>query len=270
MATIKQIEANRRNSRLSTGPSEAGRAVSRMNALKTGIDAQSQIIPGEDPEALARLAGQYYDRFLPQGPEEAALIDTAIASDWLLRRLRKTEAEIWDRSITDKLENEQKWNKKPERHRLAVAYQGDSKLLERLQRRITAAERSLRASLETLARLRKVGPALLAASSEVGQAAEGPSRISPGSQPVAPVVSAKVAPVVSAKVAPVVSAKVAPVVFATGDVLLSPTLSPATHSKQSSNGFVPKNLPDPSEPSLETPLAPAPDLPPGPDCPSGS
>ena len=251
MATIKQIEANRRNSRLSTGPSEAGRAVSRMNALKTGIDAQSQIIPGEDPEALARLAGQYYDRFLPQGPEEAALIDTAIASDWLLRRLRKTEAEIWDRSITDKLENEQKWNKKPERHRLAVAYQGDSKLLERLQRRITAAERSLRASLETLARLRKVGPALLAASSEVGQAAEGPSRISPGSQPVAPVL-------------------VAPVVFATGDVLLSPTISPATHSNQSSNGFVPKNLPDPSEPSLETPLAPAPDLPPGPDCPSGS
>ena len=185
MSTLKQIEANRRNSQLSTGPtSQAGKAVSRMNRLDTGIDAQSQIIPGEDPEALVRLTGQYYERFLPQGPEEAALIDTAIASDWLLRRLRKTKAEIWDRSITDKLENEQKWNKKPERYRLAEAYQRDSKLLERLQRRLSAAERSLRASLETFARLRKqitsepVGPAIL---SEVG-----PAILSPANVPVSP------------------------------------------------------------------------------------
>ena len=161
MATLKQIQANRRNSKLSTGPaSPEGKAAIRMNALQTGIDAQSQIITGEDPEALERLTARYYDRFQPQGPEEVALIDTAISSDWLLRRLRKTEAEIWDRPMTGRLENEQKWNKNPEPYRLAAAYQSDSKLLERLQRRISAAERSLRASLETLARLRKVGQAL--------------------------------------------------------------------------------------------------------------
>jgi len=146
MATFKQIEANRRNSQLSTGPtSSAGKAVCRMNALKTGIDAQSQIITGEDPEALERLTTQYYDRYEPQGPEEIALIDDAISSDWLLRRLRKTGAQIWDRSSTEHAANLFKWGQKAEKYPLAAAFLDQQKAFERLQRRISAAERSLRA-----------------------------------------------------------------------------------------------------------------------------
>ena len=50
MATIQQIEANRLNAQKSTGPrSVEGKAVSCFNATKTGIDAKSQIIRGEDP-----------------------------------------------------------------------------------------------------------------------------------------------------------------------------------------------------------------------------
>ena len=95
-----------------------------MNALKTGIDAQSQIITGEDPEALARLTTQYYDRYEPQGPEEIALIDDAVSSDWLLRRLRKTEAQIWDRSSTEHAANLFKWGLKAEKYPLAAAFPG--------------------------------------------------------------------------------------------------------------------------------------------------
>jgi hypothetical protein len=161
MATRKQIQANRRNSKLSTGPtSPEGKAAICMNALKTGIDAQSQIVTGEDPEALERLTSRYYDRFQPKGPEEAALIDDAIASDWLLRRLRKTEAQIWDRSITETAADNRKWGQKVEAFPLAAAFRDEQKVFERLQRRISAAERSLRASLEALARLRKVAQAL--------------------------------------------------------------------------------------------------------------
>jgi len=87
-----------------------------MNALRTGIDAQSQIITGEDPESLERLAAQYLERFQPQGPEEVALIDSAISADWLLRRLRKTEAEIWNRSISDHAAKLLKWGDKPEKY----------------------------------------------------------------------------------------------------------------------------------------------------------
>jgi hypothetical protein len=132
-----------------------------MNALQTGIDAHSQIIPGEDPEALERLTAQYYDRFQPQGPEEVALIDSAISADWFLRRFRKVEAEVWNRSISREVENQRKWGKKPEQYPLAAAFLDQQKAIDRLQHRISAAERSLRASLETLSRLRKVGPAIL-------------------------------------------------------------------------------------------------------------
>jgi hypothetical protein len=140
-----------------------------MNALRTGIDAKSQIITGEDPEALELLTTQYYDRFQPQGPEEVALIDCAISADWLLRRLRKAEAEMWNRSIAEHEANLFKWGQKPEKFPVAAAFLDEQKAFDRLQRRISAAERSLRASLETLARLRKqlspqVGPA------KVGQA----------------------------------------------------------------------------------------------------
>jgi hypothetical protein len=151
MASLKQIEANRRNAQLSTGPvSAAGKAVSRMNALKTGIDARSQIIHGEDPAALEQLTRHYYERFQPQGPEECDLIDAAISSAWLLRRLRKTEAEIWNSSIDWDSEHHPDQNYLQSR-----AYAGADRALDRCHTRIAALERSLRAALETLARLRK-------------------------------------------------------------------------------------------------------------------
>jgi hypothetical protein len=69
MATLQQIEVNRLNTQESTGPLSAeGKAAVRFNALKTGIDAQSQVIPGEDPAALAALAAEYRDRFQPATP----------------------------------------------------------------------------------------------------------------------------------------------------------------------------------------------------------
>ena len=50
MASQKQTEANRLNAQKSTGPrSVEGKAASRMNALKSGIDARSNFIRGEDP-----------------------------------------------------------------------------------------------------------------------------------------------------------------------------------------------------------------------------
>jgi hypothetical protein len=179
MATQKQIEANRRNALHSTGPSSPqGKAVSRMNALKTGIDAQSHIIRGEDPAALEQLTRQYYERFEPQGPEECDLIDAAISSSWLLRRLRKTEAEIWNVNIDWDLEHH------PERENLqARAYAGADRTLDRCHARIAAAERSLRAALETLARLRKQAHET---ESRAGASACQPRSAQPQAEPIPP------------------------------------------------------------------------------------
>ena len=70
MSSLKQIEANRLNAQKSTGPrSVEGRAVSSQNALKTGIDALSLIIRGEDSTDLETLTAEYFERSHPQTPE---------------------------------------------------------------------------------------------------------------------------------------------------------------------------------------------------------
>jgi hypothetical protein len=57
MSSPAQILANRANAQESTGPRSAeGKAASRFNALKHGLDARSIVLPGEDPEEYAALA----------------------------------------------------------------------------------------------------------------------------------------------------------------------------------------------------------------------
>ena len=78
MATQRQIEANRRNAQKSTGPSSVeGRAVSRSNAVKTGIYAKSMIIPGEDPAQLEALTAEYHRQSQP-APLARFLVDSLI------------------------------------------------------------------------------------------------------------------------------------------------------------------------------------------------
>jgi hypothetical protein len=55
MSSLKQQEANRLNAQKSAGPRTlAGKAVSRFNALKSGIDAEAETLPfaAEEPEPL--------------------------------------------------------------------------------------------------------------------------------------------------------------------------------------------------------------------------
>ncbi|MGD0497127.1 MAG: hypothetical protein ABSC23_01700 [Bryobacteraceae bacterium] len=95
MATPAQIHANRLNAMKSSGPrTDAGKAVSRFNALKHGIDAHALVIPGEDPAQLEALALEYQRRFQPADPMEAYLIDTLVGADWGRRRYARIEAQL--------------------------------------------------------------------------------------------------------------------------------------------------------------------------------
>src|SRR5256885_4767166 len=97
MATQAQIEANRRNSRKSTGPvTESGKAASSLNAVKTGIYAESLLIDGESADTLDDLAREYQATCRPAGPREQAAVNTLIHSDWLLRRMRRVESLLWN------------------------------------------------------------------------------------------------------------------------------------------------------------------------------
>ena len=135
MATIQQIEANRLNAQKSTGPSSvAGKAVSRFNATKTGIDAKSQIIRSEDPADLETLAAEYQERWQPATPEERLLVDTLIHDEWLLRRFRRIDAEILECEMQDA------WNPKND-CAAGQAFSRGQTAFYRLQRRIDSTGR---------------------------------------------------------------------------------------------------------------------------------
>jgi hypothetical protein len=102
MATQKQIDANRRNSQKSTGPvTPAGKSASAMNALKTGIHAQTLVLPTENPADLEALTAEYYRHHHPHTPEARCLVDELIACEWSLRRLRAAETQLWDFAFQD-------------------------------------------------------------------------------------------------------------------------------------------------------------------------
>ena len=82
MASQAQIEANRRNSKKSTGPVSAeGKAVCSQNALQSGIYAFSHVIRGEDPEELDALKAAFLQHHEPADATQLALVDTLIATE---------------------------------------------------------------------------------------------------------------------------------------------------------------------------------------------
>ena len=88
MATRKQIEANRRNAKKSTGPvTPGGKAASSMNALKTGLHAKALVLPTEKAADLELLTAEYYDQFRPETAELRDLVDEYVTLVWQLRRL---------------------------------------------------------------------------------------------------------------------------------------------------------------------------------------
>src|SRR5579872_7567728 len=96
MSTQHQIEANRRNSQLSTGPrTPEGKAVSRFNALKSGINAKAQVIPGEDPAELEAMSAGYHQEWSPATWLQRFLVDSLVRAEWLLQRLSRLEAQLW-------------------------------------------------------------------------------------------------------------------------------------------------------------------------------
>jgi hypothetical protein len=90
MSTHKQRTANRANAKKSTGPkSENGKSVSRMNALKHGLTAKTNVIGDEDPEEFEALRADLLAKFQPNSAFGQELIDYLTSTLWSLRRVPK-------------------------------------------------------------------------------------------------------------------------------------------------------------------------------------
>ncbi|HUB82076.1 MAG TPA: hypothetical protein VMB03_24935 [Bryobacteraceae bacterium] len=159
MATPKQIAANRRNSQKSTGPrTEEGKARSAMNALKTGIDAKTQLIRGETQTALSELTAEYYGQYQPASPGQRALVDILIDCEWLLRRFRAIESQLYENAfdIFDIT--------------LGKVFTDNCDVFARLQRRIDSTQRHYHNALRALERLQ---------AAEIAQPEAGPVPVTP-------------------------------------------------------------------------------------------
>ena len=148
MATPAQIAANRANALKSTGPrSASGKAASRFNALKHSLDAESLILPGEDPAEYQALADAYRDSHQPQSPDERFHVDALLRADWHKRRLQRVEADLYRTILTESATPN-----------LAAALLADTpatRLLTRIQRQIAAHDRAWYRALRELNRLRE-------------------------------------------------------------------------------------------------------------------
>jgi hypothetical protein len=100
----KQIDANRRNSQLSTGPkTEVGKNHSRRNALKHGVLASALLITsGEGAEESAEFEEllDALDRDLaPVGRPEEMMVEKIAVCWWRQRRAIQCEAGLIQRSF---------------------------------------------------------------------------------------------------------------------------------------------------------------------------
>ena len=102
MTTLRQIEANRRNARLSTGPvTEDGKKRSRRNALRHGLTAETVIDALEDADDYAAFEMAIKVDYDPQTTVERELVLRLANLLWRLRRASAIESGLFRTQATD-------------------------------------------------------------------------------------------------------------------------------------------------------------------------
>ena len=96
MSSFRQIEANRRNARLSTGPvTEEGKRRSRQNALRHGLTAETVIDALEDAEDYAAFEMAVTADYDAQSAVERELVLRLASLLWRLRRATAIESGLF-------------------------------------------------------------------------------------------------------------------------------------------------------------------------------
>jgi hypothetical protein len=110
MTTEKQIEANKQNALISTGPATSeGKAIVAQNAVKHGIFAKDLIITTGDGKEDAQEYRELLDGLIvslnPVGQMECLLVEKISVDYWRLRRVLRFESgsirKVLDMAISD-------------------------------------------------------------------------------------------------------------------------------------------------------------------------
>ena len=155
MASEKQIDANRRNAQLSTGPkTPEGKAAVRLNALKHGLTAESAVIYGEEEADLEELRIAFLEQLQPAGPLETALVHQIVMAQWQLARLRSIETGLLELGLLDLHDDDKElfdYYNQPQK--LAHVFHSNADTLATFGRYQARTERSFYRALHELQRL---------------------------------------------------------------------------------------------------------------------
>jgi hypothetical protein len=92
----QRLAANRANAQLSTGPrTDAGKAKSSLNAVKTGLTGRTVLLPSEDAEAYETHLLSYLEEYAPVGVRETQLVQNLADTQWRLDRIPSLENGIF-------------------------------------------------------------------------------------------------------------------------------------------------------------------------------
>src|SRR6201989_357746 len=96
MTSLRQIEANRRNACLSTGPvTEEGKKRSRQNAVRHGLTAETVIDALEDAEDYSAFEMAVTADYDAQSAVERELVLRLASALWRLRRATAIESGLF-------------------------------------------------------------------------------------------------------------------------------------------------------------------------------
>ncbi len=92
MATLRQIAANQKNAKKSTGPRDTD--ASRRNALKHGLAGAGIVVQSDDHAALEKRKADWRPLYLIETPDQEFVFDQMVTSAVRLDRCRDEEIEI--------------------------------------------------------------------------------------------------------------------------------------------------------------------------------
>jgi hypothetical protein len=96
MSTAAQVAANQKNSQFSTGPtSEAGKAKSSLNAIKSGLTGRTVLLPSDDAILYEAHVAQFVEHYAPVGDDERKLVQSLADTEWRLLRIPSLEMGIY-------------------------------------------------------------------------------------------------------------------------------------------------------------------------------
>ena len=158
MPSQRQLNANRRNAQLSTGPrTPEGRAAVGLNALRHGLTAQTAVLPNESPEEFQQLLDAFLAEYQPAGPTETLLVEQMAMAAWRLRRMRALETGLFSLRMSQLPRDENAATLDPSSRAFAYDASG-SRAIESLSRYETRIERSFYRALHEFDRLRSASP----------------------------------------------------------------------------------------------------------------